>query len=346
MDNTEHREGSASSVYLHLLERTAAHLHIDFAPLLVEVGIDPAGAKSADAWYERDKIYALWNRLAEIADDDDFGLHVAEAQRGGASTGGVLEYSARNCPNLAEAYQRVERFARLVLDGSIYRFVLDDEKGTLTLRVPGMTRHPCRHAAEWSMASFVLKGRELIDDDFAPLEVALSVEPPASTREHERIFGCPVRFSAEVSTLTIARDVLDRSIKFADPALGAVLDRFAEEQLAKIPNGQNVTDRVRHYLTRALSSGGDPSLNAIAKDLAMSARTLQRRLKEEGQTHRELVEDARRGLALEYVHDPTLSVGEMAFLLGFSEPSAFLRAFKRWTGSSPGRLRAVSGAHA
>lgn len=339
MDNTEHHEGAASAVYLRLLERTAERLGIDVGPMLEKVGIDEAAAASNDAWFDRAQIYTLWDLLAEATNDEALGLHVAEAEAHVPSAG-VLEYSARNCANLEGAYIRVERFSRLVLDGSAYSFLLEDARGGVRYKVPGNRYHPCRHAADWFMAGLLLKGREFTGVNFSPLEVWLDVEAPASTAEHERLFGCPVIFEAEESGIFFSREVLALPMTAADPALGAVLDRFAEEQLAKIPHSQNATDRVRHFLTRALSSGGDPSLNAIARDLAMSPRTLQRRLKDEGSTHRELVEDARRSLALEYVNDPELSVGEMAFLLGFSEPSAFLRAFKRWTGSSPGRIRA------
>lgn len=330
----------ASSIYLRLLETAATRARVDFGAALDEVGIDREDARRADAWFPRDAIYRLWERLAELTHDPAFGIHVAEAQVADPSTGGVVEYAARNAPTLADAYARVERYARLVLDGADYRFEWAEDSGVLSYALPDDPRGPPRIPVEWAVALWVVKGRALVGVDFAPVEVSFPHARSVDTAELDRVLRCPLQFGAERTRVVLARRDLERPVVGADRGLSEVLDRYAEDLLAKIPSQTSIHDRVRHYLVRALSSGGDPSLPAIADALHVSARTLQRRLHDEGVSHRDLVDEIRRDFALRFVENAEMSIGEMTFLLGFSEPSAFLRAFRRWTGSTPGKVRA------
>lgn len=335
--------GRGSAIYVHVLIRAAERAGVDIHPLLDEVGIRLGGGSDEETWYAREQVYRLWGKLAARLDDPDLGLHIAEAEADQTSVG-VLEYSARHAPMLGDAFSRVERYGRLVHDGADFRFVRKGDIGTLSYTLPDLPDGPNRQAAEWAAASWVLKGRAFTGQDFAPLRVRFRHRAPARITEHERIFRCPVDFGDELTEVTFTGDVLDLPVKGADRGLGQVLDTYAAELVERLPAHNTIEDRVRHYLIKALSTGGDPSLQAIAKALAMSARTLQRRLKDDGLTHRELVEEIRQSLAMKFVDDDSLSIGEIAFLLGFSEPSAFLRAFRRWTGTSPGRMRSGEGA--
>jgi AraC-like DNA-binding protein len=108
--------------------------------------------------------------------------------------------------------------------------------------------------------------------------------------------------------------------------------------MARILRHESLSDRVRQILMQEVP-GGNPSLEWVASRLALSPRTLQRRLRDEGTTHVALLDDLRRDLAIGYLKEKRVPIGEIAFLLGFSEPSAFHRAFRRWTGSTPGEVR-------
>jgi AraC-like DNA-binding protein len=126
--------------------------------------------------------------------------------------------------------------------------------------------------------------------------------------------------------------------RFADPGLCAVLDRHAEELLAKYPREDSLIERLRAIIKQQLS-GGDASLERVAQQLGMSGRTLQRKLRDHGSSHQELLDEMRRDLAMRHLREPEMAICEVAYLLGFSESSALHRAFKRWTGMTPSEFR-------
>jgi AraC-like DNA-binding protein len=161
---------------------------------------------------------------------------------------------------------------------------------------------------------------------------------PQATSEHERLFRCPVIFNAPFNKLTFNSASLDLPIEQADEGLCRMLDRHAQELLAKYPPRDTVTDNARTVITRELN-GGNPSLEHVAAQLGLSERTLQRKLQELGTSHNDLVEQIRRDLAMRYLQEPDMAICEVAYLTGFSEPSSFHRAFKRWTGVTPGEFR-------
>jgi AraC-like DNA-binding protein len=135
------------------------------------------------------------------------------------------------------------------------------------------------------------------------------------------------------------RAMLERPVVKADPALSHLIERHAEALLAALPPPtQTAADRVRRILSSALRDG-DATLAGAARKLKMSERSLQRRLADEGVTFDALLDEIRRDLALRYLADAKIAVAEVAYLLGYSEPSPFHRAFKRWTGRTPSEMR-------
>jgi AraC-like DNA-binding protein len=174
--------------------------------------------------------------------------------------------------------------------------------------------------------------------DWTPREVCFQHDAPPDIQEHERIFRAPVKFNMPVSKLVFDQALLQLPLIEADPVLSAVLDRHAEELLAKLPRRGGLTDEVRALLRQAIN-GGDPSLEAVSQQLNLSPRTLQRKLKDEHTSHQDLLDEMRRDLSVRYLREPEMAICEVAYLLGFSEPSAFHRAFRRWTGTTPREYR-------
>ncbi|HYY42110.1 MAG TPA: helix-turn-helix domain-containing protein, partial [Pyrinomonadaceae bacterium] len=161
---------------------------------------------------------------------------------------------------------------------------------------------------------------------------------PADTTEHRRIFRAPVHFDQPRNELVLDRALLALPLARADAGLCALLDRHAQELLARLPQRDDTTAQVRRLLSDALS-GGDPNIAAVARQLGLSARTLQRKLRAEGTSYQDLLDLMRRDLARRYLQERDMAVCEVAYLLGFSGPSAFHRAFRRWTGVTPKEFR-------
>lgn len=166
------------------------------------------------------------------------------------------------------------------------------------------------------------------------MEVRFPHTAPLDISEHQRLFGCKLQFGWERSELVFARDLLDAPLVKADPTLQAILEAQVVSVIEKLPKGEATTDAVRRHLAGELGKG-QPTLEQIAPRLHMSPRTLHRRLDDEGTSFRKILSEVRRELASRHLMERRLAIGEIAFLLGFSEPSAFHRAFKRWTGHAP-----------
>jgi AraC-like DNA-binding protein len=173
-----------------------------------------------------------------------------------------------------------------------------------------------------------------------PVAASLRRRKPNPGDAYEHFFGCPVQFSAEENSFVLSARDADRALPSANRQLAAVFDRMLTEELAHLDRS-DVVSRCRAAVLEQLSSG-EGTEEETAKQLHMSARTLQRKLADANTTYLQLVDDTRKDLALRYIEDPRRSVTDITFSLGFSQPSAFTRAFKRWTGRNPSEYRTKS----
>jgi AraC-like DNA-binding protein len=161
---------------------------------------------------------------------------------------------------------------------------------------------------------------------------------PDTGPDRATVLGCPVRYGAPETRLVMFRSALERPLPRHDPSLFAYLERHAATVLARASATGPTRDRVRRLITEALRHG-EPSQAEVSRRLALSERTLQRRLREEATSFAEILDAVRSELSQLYLREANLAAGEVAFLLGYSEPSAFHRAFRRWTGVTPQAFR-------
>jgi AraC-like DNA-binding protein len=195
-----------------------------------------------------------------------------------------------------------------------------------------------RQLSEETLAAWVTFGHWISGLDIPPSEVRFQHPAPADTGEHLRIFRCPVLFGQADNALVFPKRLLSTPLGQADAQVRLMLDAYAERLLGEIQQGHSMLDRARLELIRQLPEAG-AELGLIAARLAISPRTLQRRLREAGLSFNRLVDETRQQLVLRYLRDPALELAEIAFLVGFSEPGSLARAFRRWTGQSPGEYR-------
>ena len=172
---------------------------------------------------------------------------------------------------------------------------------------------------------------------FSALRVAFRHPAPADASPYAALFGCPVTFGADGNRLLIGSAEADHPLPTGNRDLAAAHDRILVEQLARLDKS-NVVARFRASLLERMTLG-EFSEEHIARDLHMSQRSLQRRLAEADASYQSLLDDTRRDMALRYIQDPRKTANEIAFLLGYSQQSAFTRAFRRWTGMSPSEYR-------
>lgn len=318
---------------------------VDRAALCERTGFDPALLANPDARIPLAMENALWNAAAELACDPCFGLHAVTLVKAGDFD--ALDYAVRTAPDLLSALQRLARYNRLVHDIAAFRVI--DEGTHVTLEhgfaLPGHS--PCRHASDFTLAALPAVAAQMCGERVGVLAVRLAHPAPLDVKPYRDAFGVLPQFGAAVSALVFDAGRLRRPLPQADPGLSRIVTAHAERLLAE----RAPADATTGTLTRVVRlvgeriANGPPALREIARTLHLSERSLQRQLEAEGTCYSALVEQVRHDLALRYLTDPRLALGEVAYLLGYAEPSPFHRAFKRWTGMTPAvaRQRALGG---
>ncbi|MBN1210232.1 MAG: AraC family transcriptional regulator [Myxococcaceae bacterium] len=306
--------------------------------LLERHGVDPSLLEVLDARVPHALLVDLWEQVPRRLNDAALGLHLAQTVPPG--TFDLVEYCMRNSADLAACYQKLTRWQRLLHDAASYHLEREGDVARIAHRpTPSLTVPP--HAIGFILAKLLMIGQNLTGVAFSPRSVSLTYARPSDDTEHRRVFGAAVRFSQPEAHLEFDRALLDLPIRGTDPQLAAVLDRYAQHRLAELPQAVELVDELGQRIRQALR-GTVPDAATLARQMGMSTRTLSRRLHERGLTYQEVVDEARRELALRHLLNKDLKVIEVAFLLGFSEVSTFYRAFRRWTGTTPAAYRRES----
>ena len=307
----------------------------DPAPILAAIGIDDTTLNDPDGRVPTSVAMALLARAAEQTGDTNLGLHLA--QRAELGSFDVHFYAMASSSTLGEAFERLCRYQRLIHETSRVELEVRDERAVLRHQLAGGKAVP-RQTAEFLLTAWVRAGRVVAGVDWVPLKVHFAHPAPPDSSEHTRFFRADVHFLMGENALLLSTALLRTPCVRADPALVAVLDRYAADRLEQAPRTSSIADRVRSVLADELR-GGEPTAARLAARLKMSVRSLNRFLAAEGTSYRELLDALRRELAARHLAGEHVSIAEVGFLLGFSELSSFHRAFKRWTGRTPAEFR-------
>jgi AraC-like DNA-binding protein len=311
-------------------------LGADVESLLREGAVPPSILDDAEVRLPHEVALGVWHRAVGLSGDDALGIHAAESVRPGAFD--VLDYTLRSSATLGEAWERLTRYYRLLHDAAQVRLTEEGARASLTHALPPSMPPLPRQVAEFIITALLVASRQATGVDLVPLEVCFHHAAPSDVTEHRRVFRCALHFEQPYNGVSVAREALETPLLKADSGLSTVLERHARELLARLPQVRGFVERVRSHVAEGLASG-DATNEAIARRLHMSARTLNRRMRDEGTSLQEVVDTLRRELALRYLDERRLAIPEVAYLLGFSEASAFHRAFRRWTGTTPAEHR-------
>jgi AraC-like DNA-binding protein len=298
----------------------------------------PAGAeRAAEVVLPLDRLHAFFDEAERAAGDPSLGLHVAERIRRGAY--GLLEFSCRSAPTVGEALRRIVRYISLC--NELVEVTLDEgpKEAIIEQKIAGQPLCVGRHGNEFFVAMLLVQSRQLSGRRLAPSRAWFAHPAPADRAPLVALVGTDkLAFDRERNGMALSRAVMDTPLTTYDPALLELLDAQAEAALQLRASPSRFLGQVRQQVRDGLSEGVPP-LEEAARALHLSPRTLQRRLADEGTSYNDLVDDVRQELGRRWVKEATRPLGEVAFLLGYSELSAFLRAFKRWTGQAAGDFR-------
>lgn len=324
------REPASPSALAPALVRWAAARGLDVA---TRAGLEPSDA-------ERDELAVTARTLAtmlELASEGEphAALDLPATLPFRRYDAGAL--AARVAATPRAALEAFARFAPLVFPRLEAR-VTSDEEVVLSMQIAGAPRGLGYHVDEYLLATALAHCRRG-GTSLAPRRVWLmSARPAGSLEALERVFGLELDFGREDTGLALAREDAARALPAFDPMLVAVADQLASAALAHAPRPNALAATVAAKIEARLA-GSDVSAEAIASGLKMSARTLQRRLEEEGHRYSSVLDEVRARVAKRLLADPTLALAEVAHRVGFSDLATFSRAFKRWTGAPPGTYR-------
>lgn len=279
-----------------------------------------------------------WERLLQMAavrlDDRLLALRVGQAVT--ARHLGVLGAVLSAGGDLAEALQRLDRYLRLVFD--VVAMVIRPAGDRIDLAWEDEEFDAGSLVTETGFTVIVQFCRSLVRGTVDPVLVAFKHAGPEETAPFEAFFECPVRFCESEAFVRFSKKVLALSLKSPDPGLATLLEQHADRLLAQLLQQEEIVEQARTAIARAISDG-EPDVARISAQLGCSTQTLQRRLREAGTGFSSEVNLVRYELAKSYLHDPRLRLVDVAMLLGYSEHSAFTRAFKEWSGMTPQETR-------
>jgi len=308
------------------------------AALLAAVGLSDEDLAAYDLRVARDNAVALWDAIEAWSNEPLIAARIAQqiARSGGAA---LFQYTVRAAPTVEAAWARLLPMLGLFFgDGfeSVTRAV--DGHWELGYRLPLHGDGPVPRSEECVVVGFVEQCRA-VAPGFAPAALCFQHEAGAPLADWRREVGCPVEFGASYYGVRIGERAYRAAIPGHDPSLARLLEGLARpivEARAEVPGPAEPAARV----IRALLERGEPAtLDAIARALHVSRRTLQRQLAAAGTSVRGELDRARHEAALVLLRDVRSTVAEIAARLGFADPSQFTRAVRRWTGAAPTELR-------
>ena len=314
---------------------TSARLGHDPVALAARAELAPEALADPDARIPFATHARLWEAISALG--GDVGLEIGE--RLGIAALGVVGHALAHAETVGEAWSVVERFRRLVLEDALPRLRVEDGEARLAQPLPVRFAR-LRHPAECQTAATLTTLRTLAGERFPALRVAFQHPAPPSLDVHRALFGTArIEHGAGVTELVVPAAILARPLARADPALCDYLVRRARALEVALAEGDGTGDGVRRAITDSLTAG-EPTLDALARRLGTSPRTLHRRLAREGTSFAALLDEARHARALALLADPRRTVGAIAFALGYRDATTFARAFRRWTGETPSEWRA------
>jgi AraC-like DNA-binding protein len=306
--------------------------------LFQSAGLDPAKLNDPDARYPIEGMSRLWRLAARVTADPYFGLEASRYWH--PTTLNALGYSWMASDSLRDALARMARYGRLASTAADMSFEEFDDYFTFRLRSRAPEADIPPESIDAALVTLVKMCRVSYGDDFSPLKVVTQRPEFDDPTRYLEYFRAPVEFSADDNVIYFSKDLLESHLPTANPRLARVNDQVITEYLAQFDK-RSTSTRVRAKLIDLLAAG-NVTQQDVADSLHMSLRTLQRKLSEEKTSYKSLLDETRKELANQYLRQACLSVSEVTYLLGFSEPSNFARAFKRWTGHTPSEFRTAA----
>jgi AraC-like DNA-binding protein len=336
------REPTISAGFARALVELAVSKGASRQALAARAGIDLMELEDQDNRVSLAKYVALMRAGQELTGDPALALHFGEAFE--MTELSIVGLIGMTCETFADAFEQLGRFSQLIIDVEVddpggRRLVLAREREQVWLVDTRRNPNEFPELTESSFARMAAASRHKTAGYRFVKEIHVTHAAPAYRAEYERVFQLPVIFESDRNAILMADDSF-LTTKIPNPSryVFGVLSARAEALLKQLETSRSTRGRVESLLMPILHKG-ETSMDSLAGKMGLSRQTLLRKLKAEGTTFEKVLDDLRHRLAVDYLSGRKVSVNETAYLVGFSEPAAFSRAFKRWTGASPRAMR-------
>ncbi len=308
--------------------------------LLKEVGLRKPDLVSPDFRLPHVLVLGLIERAASLVGDASYGLRLGASRD--TRDRGLLGFLLLNSPTLMDGITNLQRYSRVVGEGENLEIERSGAHVVLRFREADPALRRLRHNSDFIAASRVRGCRDLTRQAISPIRAEFIGEEPSAKVEYADILGCPIRFGAEWDALVYSEETTRLPAKDADDKLLRVLEEACQKIIGPTPEMQDVVHEVRRLIVERLPRGS-ANIDAIADELNMGSKTLERRLAERSQSFSALLDETRCKTAEHYLEETDMRIAQVAYMAGYTEPAALVRAFKRWTGTTPMKFRDATG---
>ena len=321
---------SSFNLILHAAQQKGADIEI----LCQKVGLEHSMLQNPDGFLPISKVQELWKEAIFMTGDEFLPLHIGEMVN--TISVGILAYVMMHCPTLGKALEKLCQYQDIVCDASKTSIFIENDNVYLTISEPSEDISSVRYAYESTLSMYYSAFLGMLGQA-VPLKAvhfefsAYSVD----NSEHQRVFkGAEIIFGSSFSGLVFDKKYLELPILNANPDLFSLFENHAQSILNSLKSDNSLKNKIKKEILFGLK-GEEPNLPLIAKNLGIGVRSIQMKLKEEGATFQQLLDEIRKDLALKHLKEDILSTTDISYLLGYSEPSVFFRSFKKWTGQTP-----------
>jgi AraC-like DNA-binding protein len=311
--------------------------NVPITPLLMRAGISEGDIDNRQVRISALAQGKLLEYAAQALGDDEFGLHLAEQTN--PREAGLLFYVASAAEHLGDALALTARYCRIGNEAERLKVNRSSENMIVETTFVGLPRHFAWQNTEFVIAATIKALREMAGRDFQPAQVAFTLARNSELPEFERFFGCPVEFSALADQFTLSNETLAIPLITEDHHLLETLRPICEEAAKERKTVRGTLRALVENEVQKLLHHGKANRQRVAKALGLSAQILSEKLAEENTSFDQVVDRLRHSLALQYVKEPSISLGQIAWLLGYEGPTSFNYAFARWTGRSASATR-------
>jgi len=321
----------------------AANRGASLGNLCDELSISTEELNDSEKFLDFERSYKAWEKAVEFTEDQLLGLHLGETSN--PSIMGLIGHLMQSSPDLEKAFQTVCEYGKVATDMFTYSIQKKDDQVLLSYEPSSqwmlISPNSARQAVEQAMAGTLHVFKVLSGKKIAPIFTRLTMAKPKSIEEYERVFQSPLEFNAPVAQLKFKASDLFQPVISYDKSLYVLFDKLLHEKSEALRHQLTFTDQVKKLITIEFK-GQVPSVEVAASRMNMTGRSFQRRLQLEGKSYRTISSQLRKEFALRLLNTSNSKMEEIADVLGYSEASAFRRAFKTWTDAAPNKVRRAS----